>query len=212
MMRLTPQERAAVVLKDVFDSSLKEIAEVLGTTVGAVKSALHRGRERLQDPSDEAPVRPFPSEALLDRFVAAYNAADVDGLLSLVLENGTVDMLGCAFQTGPDGLKGERSWFRGALGGHPEWPEEFRFDSQRAERATFCGEPIVLVFRTRKGEEALESIVRIEEEEDRVRTIRSYSFCPETISEVGAAMGLRARPGLYRYPTPTPGRNYHDPH
>lgn len=41
--RTSPQERAAVVLKDVFDYSLEEIAALLSTSVGAVKSALHRG-------------------------------------------------------------------------------------------------------------------------------------------------------------------------
>ncbi|GHI28032.1 hypothetical protein Shyd_94030 [Streptomyces hydrogenans] len=47
---LAPQERAAVVLKDVFDLPLKEIAAMLSTTEGAVKAALHRGRGRLADP------------------------------------------------------------------------------------------------------------------------------------------------------------------
>jgi RNA polymerase sigma-70 factor (ECF subfamily) len=45
---LHPQERAAVVMKDVFDLSLEETAALLRTTVGAVKSALHRGRGRLE--------------------------------------------------------------------------------------------------------------------------------------------------------------------
>ena len=40
---LSPQERAAVMLKDVFDLSLEETASILKTSVGAVKSALHRG-------------------------------------------------------------------------------------------------------------------------------------------------------------------------
>ena len=39
--QLSPQERAAVVLKDAFDLSLEEIAEALSTTTGAVKAALH---------------------------------------------------------------------------------------------------------------------------------------------------------------------------
>src|SRR5262245_43607516 len=44
LQRLSPQEQAAVVLKEVFDMTLEEVAEMLATTVGAVKSALHRGR------------------------------------------------------------------------------------------------------------------------------------------------------------------------
>ena len=36
-------------MKDVFDMSLDDIANALGTTLGAVKSALHRGRARLDE-------------------------------------------------------------------------------------------------------------------------------------------------------------------
>ena len=38
LLRLSPQERAAVVLKDVFDFRLEEIATILQTTVGAIKA------------------------------------------------------------------------------------------------------------------------------------------------------------------------------
>ena len=55
MQRLSPQQRAAVVLKDVFEMSLEETAELLGTTIGSVKAALHRGRARLRDPAASAP-------------------------------------------------------------------------------------------------------------------------------------------------------------
>ncbi|MEE9606535.1 MAG: RNA polymerase sigma factor, partial [Myxococcota bacterium] len=66
LQRLAPRERAAVVLKDVFDLSLEESAEVLETTVGAVKAALHRGRARLREPEDEsASRRPVPSQSLV---------------------------------------------------------------------------------------------------------------------------------------------------
>ena len=50
LQRLAPQERAAIVLKEIFDMSLEEIAALLATTTGAVKSALHRGRGRLREP------------------------------------------------------------------------------------------------------------------------------------------------------------------
>src|SRR4051794_40098689 len=49
--QLAPQERAAVVLKDVFEWTLEEIAEALTTTVGAVKTAIHRGRSKLEEPA-----------------------------------------------------------------------------------------------------------------------------------------------------------------
>src|SRR5262249_3604243 len=43
VISLPPMERACVLLKDVFDYSLQEIAELVDSTVGGVKAALHRG-------------------------------------------------------------------------------------------------------------------------------------------------------------------------
>src|SRR5919109_4935865 len=47
VIHLPPKERACVLLKDVFDHSLEEIADLVGSTVGGVKSALSRGRAKL---------------------------------------------------------------------------------------------------------------------------------------------------------------------
>src|SRR6266436_98974 len=47
VLALPPKERACVLLKDVFDYSLEEIAELVDSTVGCVKAALNRGRSKL---------------------------------------------------------------------------------------------------------------------------------------------------------------------
>src|SRR5215472_14009505 len=83
--QLSPQERAAVVLKDVFDLSLEEIADALSTTTGAVKAALHRGRGKLVETAAPEPER-APAPAVLDAFCAALNAGDIDRLTSLLLD------------------------------------------------------------------------------------------------------------------------------
>src|SRR5262249_61585514 len=44
VLTLPPKERACVLLKDVFDYSLEEIAELVDSTLGGVKAALNRGR------------------------------------------------------------------------------------------------------------------------------------------------------------------------
>src|SRR4051794_40443573 len=56
VLPLPPMERACVLLKDVFDYSLDEVAELVGSTVGGVKAALHRGRAKL--PASPAPGAP----------------------------------------------------------------------------------------------------------------------------------------------------------
>jgi len=47
VVSLPPKERACVLLKDVFDYCLEEIAELVDSTVGGVKAALNRGRTKL---------------------------------------------------------------------------------------------------------------------------------------------------------------------
>jgi RNA polymerase sigma-70 factor (ECF subfamily) len=207
LQRLAPQERAAVVLKELFDYSLEDIAGMLGTTVGAVKAALHRGRTRLRVPEDETtPRRPPPSTALIDRFVAAYTAADIPGLVGLMLDKGSVENVGCSVAVGRAAFERKPGWFEGLVYGHPEWPPQFAYESARVERREFHGEPLILGFCTRRGREALESIIRLEEHDGRNARIRAYAFCPETMRAVGAELGLKVRTGLYRFPTPEPGK------
>src|SRR5262245_45643754 len=65
--QLHPQERAALLLKDIFDLSLEETASILRTTVGAVKSALSRARGRLEDRRPPAALDVPPRE-LVEQF------------------------------------------------------------------------------------------------------------------------------------------------
>ncbi|MER9883753.1 RNA polymerase sigma factor [Mesorhizobium sp. M0118] len=57
VIHLPPKERACVLLKDVFDYSLEETADLVGSTVGGVKAALSRGRSKLAALSGEPIVR-----------------------------------------------------------------------------------------------------------------------------------------------------------
>lgn len=83
---LPPKERACVLLKDVFDYSLEEIAELVDSTVGGVKSALNRGRSKLAERPHELAAR-VPSAAhaeLLRLYVERFNQRDWDGLRDLI--------------------------------------------------------------------------------------------------------------------------------
>jgi RNA polymerase sigma-70 factor (ECF subfamily) len=207
LQRLSPQERAALVLKESFDMTLEEIADLLATTTGAVKAALHRGRDRLREP-EGAPAsrRPLPSPELLDRFIERYEAKDLHGLAQLMLDGASVENVGEALQFGRETFeRTERNILWHVVHGHDEWPPEFRPDSVRAARGEFEGEPILLWFVTRRGREALEVLFRFEEQDGQIARMRTYAFCPETMRAVGEALGVRVRTGLYRAPTPAPG-------
>jgi RNA polymerase sigma-70 factor (ECF subfamily) len=83
-------QRSVVILKDVLDESLKEIAALLGLTVDAVKGHLARGRARLREINVQAgPLLPDarPASAAVARYVALFNQRDWDSLRSLLADD-----------------------------------------------------------------------------------------------------------------------------
>jgi RNA polymerase sigma-70 factor (ECF subfamily) len=87
VLALPAKERACVLLKDVFDYSLEEIADLVDSTVGGVKAALHRGRSKLASlPPPSVHPRAANSELsrLLHLYVERFNRRDWDGLRELI--------------------------------------------------------------------------------------------------------------------------------
>jgi RNA polymerase sigma-70 factor (ECF subfamily) len=87
VVTLPAMERACVLLKDVFDYSLEEIAETVGSTTGGVKAALHRGRGKLAStpipPVNRGDVDPDRLR-LLHLYVERFNRRDWDGVHELI--------------------------------------------------------------------------------------------------------------------------------
>jgi RNA polymerase sigma-70 factor (ECF subfamily) len=204
--RLSPQERAAVVLKDAFDLSLEEIAETLSTTAGAVKAALHRGRGKLVAPESSEPRAPAP--AVLDAFCEAFNARDLDRLAALMLDTATAEIVGINTEYGPEAMKKGSFW--GALqplgwndqlncGIEPHLLHGYRPSPPRAEVRSHRGESIVLFWYPQDDGEAVRDVARVETEGDRVCRWRNYFFTPEVIGEICGELGLPFRTNGYRY-------------
>ena len=82
-------QRSVVVLKDVLDQSLVEIAALLGLTVDAVKGHLARGRARLREINAQAgPVADVrPASAAVARYVALFNQRNWEGLRALLADD-----------------------------------------------------------------------------------------------------------------------------
>ena len=93
-LELAPAQRACVILKDVLDHSLDEIADELGLSVPAVKGALHRGRAVLQRATGDAAsqIESSPSPALI-RYATLFNARDWDNVRALLADDVRLDLV-----------------------------------------------------------------------------------------------------------------------
>jgi RNA polymerase sigma factor (sigma-70 family) len=85
---LTPQQRAVLLLRDVFDYSTAETAEALDLTEANVKVTLLRARKRMKDydhhRADLSPARRAATQRALEQFMLYLNSRDVAGLERLL--------------------------------------------------------------------------------------------------------------------------------
>jgi RNA polymerase sigma-70 factor (ECF subfamily) len=92
---LPPTQRAVLVLRDVLAFPAAEVAVMLGTTTVSVKSALQRARARLRelDLADRQVTEPAAPRAreLLERYVAAFENADVAALERLLTQDAIIE-------------------------------------------------------------------------------------------------------------------------
>jgi RNA polymerase sigma-70 factor, ECF subfamily len=96
LQHLSARQRGALILHDVLSFSASETAEILGTTTVSVNSSLQRARARVK----EAGVRQEPlsepsaadERAWVDRYMKAFERADVEGLKRLLTEDVLMEM------------------------------------------------------------------------------------------------------------------------
>ncbi|HEY5988187.1 MAG TPA: sigma-70 family RNA polymerase sigma factor [Streptosporangiaceae bacterium] len=102
---LSAKQRAVLILRDVLDWPAAQAADLLGTSTTAVNSALRRARAHLERvlPAQEQLTEPASPERrdLVGRYAAAFENADVPGLVDMLREDVTLEM--------PPVL----TWFRG---------------------------------------------------------------------------------------------------
>jgi RNA polymerase sigma-70 factor (ECF subfamily) len=108
LQHLPPNQRAALILREVLGFSAREVAEALDTSVQSVNSALQRARaaveERVPDESQQATFRALGDDGLqrvVESYVDAWERGDVDAVVAMVSEEATFSMPPLA------------TWFRG---------------------------------------------------------------------------------------------------
>ena len=91
LQHLPAMQRAALILCGVLGWSAAEAADLLDTTVPAINSALQRARATL-DARRRADVEPAAADAMAARYIAAWEAGDLDALVALLHDDVTISM------------------------------------------------------------------------------------------------------------------------
>lgn len=93
LQQVAPRQRAALILHDVCDRSLAEVAEVLELNVNAAKQLLHRARTAVSEARRTVDVDTVVDSTVVDAIARAVETGSLDTLASLLLEDawGVVD-------------------------------------------------------------------------------------------------------------------------
>jgi RNA polymerase sigma-70 factor, ECF subfamily len=167
VLTLPPMERACVLLKDVFDYSLEDVAELVDSTVGGVKAALNRGRSKLAvSPARTPPRRAQSADAarILDLYVERFNQRDWDGVRELIAADARL-------------LVGDR--FAGSLAESPYLGNYERMTTPwRLAVGEVDGEPAVVLLRRHADGWTPHSLVDLQITNDRITRIADYWHTP----------------------------------
>lgn len=92
LQTMSPRQTAALLLCDVLDFRLIEVADMLGTGEAAVKGLLQRARAALATRTAPVPAAPEAETRLAQRFAAAYASDDVPGVVALLTDKAWLAM------------------------------------------------------------------------------------------------------------------------
>jgi RNA polymerase sigma-70 factor (ECF subfamily) len=167
VLTLPPKERACVLLKDVFEYSLEEIAGLVDSTVGGVKAALKRGRLKLASlPERGAPPREKNADItrLLHLYVERFNRRDWDGLRELIAADARLRVA--------DRFAG-RLVDSPYFGNYERWTVPWRMAVGEVD-----GEPVIIRLQRDSDGWTPKAIVRLDVTDRHIMRILDYGHCP----------------------------------
>lgn len=171
VLTLPPKERACVLLKDVFDYSLEEIAEMVDSTIGGVKAALNRARTKLT----AAPSRPTMSLSagpelmrVMQLYIERFNRHDWDGVRELISADARLNVADA---------------FAGKLADAPYFSNWGRWSMPwRLALGEVEGESAVIILQRGADTWTPYSVVRLSVNRGQIEHIWDYAHCPWVIS------------------------------
>lgn len=87
---LSPAERAAFLLRDVFEYGYDDVARILEKNEAACRQLVRRAREHVADRRQRFDVKPDQQRAVVDQFFTACATGDMDGMLKVLSDDVTV--------------------------------------------------------------------------------------------------------------------------
>jgi len=177
VMSLPPKERACVLLKDVFEYSVEEIAGLVDSTIGGVKAALKRGRLKLASlPERGAPRREKNPEVaqLLRLYVERFNRRDWDGLRELIAADARLRVA--------DRFAG-RLVDSPYFGNYERWTVPWRMVLGEVD-----GEPVIIRLEQEVDRWMPKGIVRLVTTGREVTRIADYGHCPWVLPAAGSVI------------------------
>lgn len=145
---LTPPQRVALILHDVFGAPFTEVAHVLGTSAGSAKKLASRARQRVRERADTPSGDAAEAWRVVGAFLHAAREGDTDGLIALldpsVVRTADPQVLP---RGGQQRIQGVEAVVAGARG--------FRASAQRAYVASIDGRPGIVVHSGSKREAVL---------------------------------------------------------
>jgi RNA polymerase sigma-70 factor (ECF subfamily) len=181
LQHLPARQRGALILRDVLSFSASEAAEILGSTVVSLNSSLQRARARVREVGvrQEGLSEPSGAEqrAWVDRYMKAFENADVEGLKRLLTEDVLMEM--------PPML----NWFVGPdnYGLFMEWVFEKAGTDWRLKAVAANGQPGFAAYRRAGGGYELHTL--------QIFTVTAEGISRNSVfqdSEVFASFGLAA--------------------
>ncbi len=113
--RLNPAERLAFVLHDLFDVPFEDIARIAARTPESVRQLASRARRRVRGVTTVPPAQIDEQRSVVEGFLAALRAGDVQRLVSLLTPEFTAQADAAAAPGGLPQLHGAEAWAREAI-------------------------------------------------------------------------------------------------
>jgi RNA polymerase sigma-70 factor (ECF subfamily) len=167
-MRLPETQRACVILSDVLGLSLREVCDIMESSLPATKASLHRGRARLREFASEPEEAPQPGLSEAERvqlaaYVAHFNARDFDAIRAMIADDVRLELVNKSRIRG----KAEVSRYFGNYSFARDW---------RLAPGLVEGRPAILVFAPDARDAPPIYFMLLGWDGDKVATIRDFRY------------------------------------